>query len=217
MGLFIIFAIIIALFTLFGKDGLIDVIKNIGDYNAEIERKIKYGYTRWIFGEGYVKYDKSDYRTIIGQIFKWMFTNIGLNVINAILVLCISVMLTVFYPYNAESQYSFNINALEDNLVTSGRFYGRRGTIDGELSYFFSRTMSQGEKIGHIPANKTYIVYNEESYPNIEVHQKLKDYPDWLYKSLWIEWINDSYVDYYVLTVPKGTISNMENYEIDMK
>lgn len=217
MGLFIIFAILIALCTLFCEDGLVDIIKNMSNYNEEIKQKIKYGSTRWIFGEGYVKYDESDYRTVVGQIFKWIFINIGLNIVNAILVLCISVMLTVFYPYNADSQYSFNINALEDNLVTSGRFYGRRGTIDGELSYFFSRTMSQGEKIGHIPANKTYIVYDEESHPNIEVYQKVQDYPDWLYKFLWIEWIDNSYVDYYVLTVPKGTISNMDNYEIDMR
>lgn len=217
MGLFIIFAILIALYTLFGKGGLVDAIKNISDYNAEIKRKIECGSTRWIFREGYVKYDESDFRTVVGQIFKWIFINIGLNIVNAIVVFCISIMLTVFYPYNTESQYSFNINAIEDNLVTSGRFYGRRGTIDGELSYFFSRTMSQGEKIGHIPANKTYIIYDEESHPNIEVHQKSKDYPDWLYDFFWIRWIKDSYVDYYVLTVPKGTISNMDNYEIDMK
>lgn len=217
MGLFIIFAIIIALYTLFKENGLIDVIRNMDSYNAEIKRKIKGCYTKYIYGEGYVKYDESDYRTVVGQIFKWIFINIGLNIVNAIVVFCISVMLTVFYPYNADSQYSFNINALEDNLVTSGRFYGRRGTIDGELSYFFSRTMSQGEKIGHIPANQTYIIYDEKLHPNIEVHQKVQDYPDWLYKFLWIEWIGNSYVDYYVLNVPKGTISNMDNYEIDMK
>lgn len=217
MGLFIIFAILIALCTLFCEDGLVDDIKNMDNYNAEIKRKINRGSTRWIFGEGDVKYDESDYRTVFGQIFKWIFVNIGLNIVNAILVLCVSVALTVFYPYNADSQYSFNINALEDNLVTSGRFYGRRGTVDGELSYFFSRTMNQGEKIGHIPADKTYIVYDEKSHPNIEVHQKSKRYPDWLYDFLWIRWVNDSYVDYYVLTVPKGTISNMDNYEIDMK
>lgn len=65
----------------------------------------------------------------------------------------------------AESYYTFNINSLKDNLVTSEEIHGGafcvRGTIDGEISYFFSRTTDKGETIGHIPANKSYIKYDD--------------------------------------------------------
>lgn len=48
---------------------------------------------------------------------------------------------------------------MKDNLVTEGRMYYRSGRIDGELSYFFSRTMDKGEIIGHVPADSSYIKY----------------------------------------------------------
>ena len=118
------------------------------------------------------------------------------------------------------SQWEFNINALQDNLVTQGEFRGRyasRGYIDGELSYFYSRTMYMGEKIEHIPANKTYVQYSDSEHPHIEVHQSCMDIPKWLNKIFFLECMNDKTTKYYVIVIPEGTITNTGQYEIDMK
>ena len=115
------------------------------------------------------------------------------------------------------SQWEFNINALEDNLVTQGRLYGRRGYVDGELSYFYSRTFTNGEKIGHIPASKTYVTYDNNAKPHVEVHNRRLDIPEWVEKVFWIKWMNDWQTEYYVLIVPEGTITNTGEYAIDMK
>jgi hypothetical protein len=107
---------------------------------------------------------------------------------------------------------------MQDNLVTEGTFaYRGRGHIDGELSYFYSRTLSKGEMIEHIPANKTYIRYSDTERPHVEVHQSRLDLPKWLTKVFFIEWMNGKQTDYYVLVVPDGTITNTGQYEIDMK
>jgi len=123
----------------------------------------------------------------------------------------------VFVCPSEKYQWEFNINALQDNLVTEGRLYGRRGYVDGELSYFYSRTLSLGEKIEHIPANKTYVRYSDTEHPHVEVHQSCMDIPEWLSKIFFLEWMNDKHTNYYVLVVPEGTITNTGQYEIDMK
>ena len=120
-----------------------------------------------------------------------------------------------------ETHYSFNINSLKDNLVTSGEIRGSafcvRGKIDGEISYFFSRTTDKGEIIGHIPAEDCYIKYGEESKPHIEVHQTVHKFPNWLKKILWVESFNSPNTEYYVIFVPEGTISVDGTYQIDME
>lgn len=120
----------------------------------------------------------------------------------------------------AESYYTFNINSLKDNLVTSGEIQGGafcvKGTIDGEISYFFSRTTDKGETIGHIPADKSYIKYDDNKKPCIEVHQKNHKIPEIVEKLLFTKWCNGKRVDYYVIIAPNGTISTTGTYEIDM-
>ena len=148
---FILIAIGIALYTIFADGWLIDSIKNIEETNKKVKKNIEYGITNWI-------------------IF-----NIFFNIINFIFIFIISAIVVYFCP-KAESYYTFNINSLKDNLVTSGEIHGGafcvRGTIDGEISYFFSRTTDKGEIIGHIPANKSYIKYDDSKKPCIEVHKK---------------------------------------------
>lgn len=114
------------------------------------------------------------------------------------------------------SYWEFNINALNDNVVTEGKWYGRRGSVDGELSYFYCRPLSLGEKIEHIPADKTYVQYSESEHPHIEVHQTRVVIPKWLSKLLWVDMFNTKQTDYYILVVPEGTITTTGQYEIDM-
>lgn len=201
MILFIIIAICILLYTIFAKseDGLIWSLKRIYTYGLPFREKLK-------------------------EIGSWFWMNVLLNAFNAICVFGLSVVM-LFVLCNVcpkeTTQYEFNINALQDNLVTQGRLrgsmYGSRGYVDGELSYFFSRTMSQGEIIGHIPAKKTYVQYSSTERPHIEVHQDRANIPDWLNKVLWLKPFNKYSTDYYVIVVPEGTITNSGQYEIDMK
>lgn len=196
MILFILMAIGIALYTIFADGWLIDSIKNIEETNKKVKKNIEYGITNWI-------------------IF-----NIFFNIVNFIFIFIISAIVVYFCP-KAESYYTFNINSLKDNLVTSGEIHGGafcvRGTIDGEISYFFSRTTDKGEIIGHIPANKSYIKYYDSKKPCIEVHKKNHKIPEIVEKLLFTKWCNNKYVDYYVIIIPNGTISTTGTYEIDMK
>jgi hypothetical protein len=195
MILFILLAIGFALYTIFSDSGLIDSIKNIEETNKEV------------------------YGSVPKIIFQWFLLNIFFNVINFIFVFIISAIVVLCCP-KAESYYTFNINSLKDNLVTSGEIHGGafcvRGTIDGDISYFFSRTTDKGETIGHIPADKSYIKYDDNKKPCIEVHQKNYKIPEIIEKLLFTKWFNNKSVDYYVIIAPDGTISTTGTYEIDM-
>lgn len=194
MILFILLAIGFALYTIFSDSGLIDSIKNR-------------------------EYNEHDYGSVPKIIFQWFLLNIFFNVINFIFVFIISAIVVLCCP-KAESYYTFNINSLKDNLVTSGEIHGGafcvRGTIDGDISYFFSRTTDKGETIGHIPADKSYIKYDDNKKPCIEVHQKNYKIPEIIEKLLFTKWFNNKSVDYYVIIAPDGTISTTGTYEIDM-
>lgn len=199
MILFIIIAICIFICTTFVDDGLIYKIKNNITYKCHA------------------------IRNIIRDVWCWIWANIGLNILNIMCTYVISVVVLFclcFVLPSQTSQWEFDINALQDNLVTQGEFRGRyasRGYVDGELSYFYLRPMSIGEKVEHIPANKTYVQYSDSEHPHVEVHQSCMDIPKWLGKVFFIDWMNSKTTDYYVLVVPEGTIANTGQYEIDMK
>lgn len=195
MILFIIIAVCILLYTIFADKWLIYCIKRDSKSFHPV-------------------------REVLKDINLWFWINVGLNVINAgvvFLVSCCVLIGSTFVCPVERSQWQFNINALEDNLVTEGHYYGRRGYVDGELSYFYSRSFANGEKIGHMPADKTYIKYDNNAHPHVEVHNKRLDIPDWMHNVFWIEGMNDWSTEYYVLIVPEGTITNMSEYSIDMK
>lgn len=219
MILFILIAIGIALYTIFADGWLIDSIKNIEEINKKVKENIEYGRTNYDTFS-FKKYNEHDYESVSKNILYWIMLNILFNVINFIIVFMISGIVVLCCP-KAESYYTFNINSLKDNLVTSGEIHGGafcvRGTIDGEISYFFSRTTDKGETIGHIPADKSYIKYNDSKNPCIEVHQKNHNIPEIVEKLLFTKWCNDKSVDYYVIIAPNGTISTTGTYEIDMK
>ena len=196
MILFIIIAICILAWTIFDNDGLLDCIRRVESKTKTI-------------------------RELLNDIGALTFINILLNVLNFFGVFFIS-MLMVLVLHNTRpietSHWQFNINAMQDNLVTEGTFaYRGKGHVDGELSYFYSRTLSHGEKIEHIPASKTYIRYSDTEHPHVEVHERCIDIPDWMYKVFFLKSMNDKTLDYYVIVVPEGTITNTGQYEIDMK
>ena len=215
MILFILIAIGIALYTIFAKDWLIDSIKNIDETNKEVKKNIEYDNYNT---SSLRKYNEHDYENVPKIIFQWFVYNILFNIINFIIVFIISGFAVMCCP-KVESYYTFNINSLKDNLVTSGEIHGSafyvRGTIDGEISYFFSRTTGKGEIIEHIPADKSYINYDDDKKPCIEVHENKT--PEIVEKIFFAKWFNVKSIDYYVIIVPNGTISTDGTYEIDMK
>lgn len=219
MILFILISIGIALYTIFADGWLIDSIKNIEETNKEVKENIEYGRTNYDTFS-FRKYNEHDYESVPKNILYWIILNIFFNMVNFIFVFIISTLVVLCCP-KAESYYTFNINSLKDNLVTSGEIHGGafcvRGTIDGEISYFFSRTTDKGETIGHIPANKSYIKYDDNKKPCIEVHQKNHKIPEIVEKLLFTKWCNGKSVDYYVIIAPNGTISITGTYEIDME
>lgn len=219
MILFILIAVGIAIYTIFAHGWLIDSIKNIKENNKKIEENIKYGRTNWDTFSCR-NYNEHDYDSVPKNILYWFFLNIMFNFVNFFLVLLISAIVVVFCP-KEESCYSFNINSLKDNMVTNGEIHGGafcvRGSIDGEISYFYSRVTDKGEIIEHIPANKSYIKYDDNKTPCIEVHQENHKVPEFFNKLLFVEWCNDKSIDYYVIIVPDGTISVDGTYEIDME
>lgn len=137
-----------------------------------------------------------------------------------LVVICLPVFPT--YDYS----YKFNINSMKDNLVTEGRMYYRSGCIDGELSYFFSRTMDKGEIIGHVPADSSYIKYDDDVHPNIEVHQEKIDWDEATGWEVFDPWLclfeKSKHFEYsqekeYIITVPSDTLTEEGNYEINME
>lgn len=156
-----------------------------------------------------------------GAFGGWFICNIITILLAFLLVIILSFGICIGYSLFdiiTEDQWEFNINALEDNLVTQGEIRGGmfavRGYFDGELSYFYSRTTSRGEIIEHIPANKTYLKYDNTVHPKVEVHTKELGIPKWI-RELIIE-LDTTQIDYYVIVVPEGTLKNSGEYNIDM-
>lgn len=158
---------------------------------------------------------------VLKNIFELFGVNILLNVLNWFAVLVVSMFLGAILINTCPqetSHWDFNINALQDNMGVEGRFrYSGRGYINDTLSYYYSRTMSRGEIIEHIPANKTYVRYSDTERPHVEVHQTQPDIPEWVYKVFFIKWMTGKTTDYYVIVAPEGTITTTGQYEIDMK
>lgn len=158
----------------------------------------------------------------ITSVGDWILKNLFVSLTSTLLIMMLSFFTCLGYALcdkYAEDQWEFNINALEDNLVTQGEIHGGmfavRGYFDGELSYFYSRTMSRGEIIEHIPANKTYIRYDNTVHPKVEVHTEELDIPEWVRENLLFD-LDSKQIDYYVMVVPEGTLKNSGEYNIDM-
>ena len=219
MKLFILMIVAIAIYTFLKKeDGLLASVKAVRKYNKDIEQKIKNGCKKKMYNLEY--YSEEDYRSISCDLLKYICINLAGTILSATLVLLLSGVVIVCSPIK-ETYYSFDINSLNDNLITSGKFESRMyctsGSINGEISYFFSRTMNRGDVIGHIPAGNSYIKYDNNTEPRIEVHQKSYNVPKIADKFLFTKKINKKVTDYYVIIVPEGTISTTGTYEIDMQ
>ena len=218
MGLFIIFAICIFLYLLLGEDGIINYFKTMEEYNKDIKRKIDWRRTNYdVFPCR--EYCEKDYRNLSRGIKSFVFWNLLLNVINITIVFLISFFATALIgmePYN----YSFDIKSLKDNNQIEGEFRGTvfstRGYIGEELSYSYLREYEQGEKIEHIPANNTYIKYDDEIQPHITVYKERIAPTELMKFMLFDEFLDGERVIRYELTVPTGTVQN-DVYEIDME
>ena len=225
MILFIIIASGIFIWSLFEPKGLIANITPKIKHNKEIRRKIrnnecKEQYKRYLFNDSFEtvteNYTRKDLQGYLENIVFFIFINILLNLLTFFIVLILSAFIVSFLP-TQETNYEFKINSLKDNITTEGRLYGRRGYIDDELTYFFSRSYTDGEKIGHIPADKTYVKYNNEEHPHITVYQESPIVNKFLEKMTFADILDTTETVKYVITVPDGTIETMGTYSIDME
>lgn len=167
---------------------------------------------------------------IVGAFIYWLYTvephydsfDIGFSIfmgiiLDAMIVFMISCIAIGFCPEKT-THYSFKINAIQDNITTVGYgsigvFYSRIN-IDGEMRYYFARNSTHGEKVGYIPANKTYIK-EYEGYPKIEVHQSYREIPNWMQGLFSLEPREVEQTEYYIIYVPEETVIN--EYTIDLQ
>lgn len=179
-------------------------------------------YSTFVWNKNGLIYNLTHKDRVDTPVGDWILKNLFVSLVTTLLIMMLSFFTCLGYALcdkYAEDQWEFNINALEDNLVTQGEIHGGmfavRGYFDGELSYFYSRTMSRGEIIEHIPANKTYIRYDNTVHPKVEVHTEELDIPEWVRENLLFD-LDSKQIDYYVMVVPEGTLKNSGEYNIDM-
>lgn len=214
MGLFIITAIIIFVYLIFCSDGLFNYLKTMDEYNEKMQEYIKRGRINRdsLFQR---EYCESDLRTVLNGIGEFVLMNLLYDFLSGMAILILTFVLGIILPKNPYD-YSFDINSLKDTTTIEGRIYGRRGYIEENVNYFFLRNYSYGEKMGHIPADKTYIRYSDEENPHIHVYKKKTCAPDWLYMLVPVSWFSADEVIRYELVVPNGSVIE-DTYEIDME
>jgi hypothetical protein len=179
-------------------------------------------YSTFVWNRNGLIYNLTHKDRVDTPVGDWILKNLFVSLVTTLLIMMLSFFTCLGYALcdkYAEDQWEFNINALEDNLVTQGEIHGGmfavRGYFDGELSYFYSRTMSRGEIIEHIPANKTYLRYDNTVHPKVEVHTEELDIPEWVKENLIFD-LDSKQTAYYVMVVPEGTLKNSGEYNIDM-
>ena len=166
-----------------------------------------------------IRYKEITFKNLVSKIGNWLFLNFVGDIFAFLIVAGLSACVTCLIP-KQKSQYSFEIRSLKDNIVTTGKInsgiFSAKGCLDGELSYFYLRPTSKGEIVGHISAGKTYIRYDNEK-PRIEVHQKSLKVPEIMSVVFFTECFVTNEIEYYVLYVPRGTISMIDEYQIDLE
>lgn len=165
----------------------------------------------------------------VGAFVYWLWINeshfdsvdVGFSIflgiiIDAVIVFMIAIVALECCP-KQETHYNFRIHALQDNITTVGSYGGRfysRINIDGEMRYYFARNSTHGEKVGYIPANKTYIK-EYDGKPKIEVHQSYREVPRWMQVLFTLEPREVEQTEYYIIYVPNNTVIN--EYNIDLQ
>lgn len=96
------------------------------------------------------------------------------------------------------------IVALNDNNLTSGRFYIRRGYFDESLYYQYMKRSGSGFKAGKVKADKTTLYYAPDENYRVECYEKTKK---------WLYFEESAY--YYKIYIPEGSIA--EDYIVDLE
>lgn len=219
----ILFKILSYIFIIFIIISCIKEVREILVDNKKVNKKIKeqdeWNKEHTSYWERRNTYSKDDLKNPIKPIWSYSWYGIAAIILAFLISLGISTMACIFYCPMENYEYDFKINSLKDNLVTAGDVSGGifcvTGSIDGEINYYYSRTMINGDRIGHIPANKTYVKYNNEVKPKITVYKERVAYPEWFEK--WFFTFNIDDLRYYVITVPEGTMINNGTYEVDLE
>ena len=219
----ILFKVLSYIFIIFIILSCVKEVKEALTYNKNINEKIKKQeeYNKEHSGcWGYrLTYSKDDLKSPIKSIWNNFLYGVLSVMLAFVTSFLISFIICMFYQPMENYDYYFKINSLKDNLVMSSDFGGGifcvTGSIDGEINYYYSWSKVNGDKIGHIPANKTYVKYDNESDPKITVYKERTNYPEW-FEKLFFDFEVDE-LKYYVITVPEGTMINNGTYEIDLE
>ena len=110
-----------------------------------------------------------------------------------------------------EYDYSYNIYALEDNMVINGNGGRLHFYIEQDMMYYHMANYKDGKKMYAVPKDKSYIVEDKNSNPKIEIYRG---------KPAINNWWNSKMYDYsgiveYKIVVPEKTIIN--EFNINMK
>lgn len=97
-----------------------------------------------------------------------------------------------------------SIVALNDNNMTSGRFYLRRGYFSEDLYYQYMKRSGSGFKAGKVKADKTTLYYDKNKNYRVECYEKTKK---------WLYFEESAY--YYKIYIPEGSIA--EDYIVDLE
>lgn len=219
----ILFKILSYIFIIFIIRSCIKEVREILVDNKKVNKKIKeqdeWNKEHTNYWERRNTFSKDDLKNPIKPIWSHFWYGVLSVMFALVLSFLISFIICTFYQPMEDYDYNFKINSLKDNLVTTGDISGGifcvTGSIDGEINYYYSRTMVNGDKIGHIPANKTYVKYKNDSNPKIAVYKERANYPEWFEKLFFAFEVDE--LKYYVITVPEGTMINNGTYEIDLE
>jgi hypothetical protein len=105
---------------------------------------------------------------------------------------------------------TYEIETLQDNSVTKGRFFIGSGRVDGSFKYTFYYFFQGGYKLKELDHDRVIIKYNKTNPKVVEYDRHLTD-----------DLVNDFVMSHdnetksYVIYVPKGTIR--QDYNLDSK
>ena len=144
------------------------------------------------------------------------FDNIGdfiLSLLTSILMALggglLGFVIASFMPMKTEIiKTTYNLECLQDNGATKGKFYLGSGQIDGSMKYVFYYEENGFYQLHQVDYYKAKIKYSDEN-------AKAEKYDEVPCKKAFINYfaIDVDFQQYYIIYVPKGTIK--QNYNLD--
>lgn len=109
---------------------------------------------------------------------------------------------------------TYEIYSLKDNYGVEGYIGRWHGSVNSELEYaFMYEVEDKGLTVGHIPAEDTYIVFDEDT-ASVTIYAYTKQFKSGFLRWFWGESRNPSE---YRIVAPKDTIIITDEYIVDLE